>query len=512
MAITPSEYEDIGPFWLQISDPGVISYNGNATGYRKLVYYDRLDRIYCVAKNNPGSLHVWGYCDPIFLDGTKPSTNFGMGVGQIEIRSIAVGEWNRISGVQNIYGWDTALATGKLQIRDPNSLAILSSDPFPNIRMEDQVRAPTTDGYYYMFTREVMIFETPGYLICPEARLRYDGVTYNNISIQVDLATGYGTPIEGLFGEAAAVPTDFQEPEVYGDSFFWGYSQFVPDDDSTAISPKGYLWWSTRGDVTGAGVSATAYGLARKIEWNPDGVTGTPSRVHKRVLFTTRVELDETAIGSGASWAAHPLVIHPLTGRLLLVINYFNDPTVANSQILVHYSPQPGFAEVTPAAPTKRPQVGGTTPFACETIGSLGEAIAGVDVDWILERVAEVDERFEGSVVGVGGTYTLDEGPADSGTIVVIEDPDGAATVLATPGDYTINGPRTQITGAGGKWDITKTYAVAYEHKATPLSPSHGTLLVASSASDANGQAFTRVLRPDTDFDGGWDQLTAEVV
>jgi hypothetical protein len=504
-------------FYQQITDPEALALDSFANGRRWSLFYERLHRIYSLARNAGGTTTAWGYCDPLFIDGTQPITNFGQGVPIVStFQGLVVGEWDRLNARQKLYSWDGIAAAAKLQERDPNTLQVLTTDPFPNVPLQCTAVGSGTDGYYIIGgNMDMVLFETLGYAIVPLVSTLYanGGTLYTQVSAQLDLATGLAIPIEGVYGRALASPNIYQEPEFFGDAFYWKFAQFVNDDESSAANPKGFFWWVSGDRVVGGAANANQYSYVRKIEWNPNGISGTPNRVHKRVTLTSRIEFDETLVNTptGVQAIAVPVWYDNATDRISMILKSGTDPYDVDSNILYRFATQPGIDSVTAAAWTKLPKTAETIPFVVEVLGTLGEPVAGADVDFTLEDVGTVDERFEGSVVGVGGTYTLVNGAADSGTIVVVEDPDGAATVLSTPGDYTINGPRTQITGAGGKWLPATTYAVAYEHKSNPVTATHGTLLNASAQSDIDGQAIARVRYPDDDdLVGTYDQLSAE--
>jgi hypothetical protein len=333
----------------------------------------------------------------------------------------------------------------------------------------------------------------------------------------INISSGLATPggLVGLYGRADASPHAYEEPEVHGDTFNWQFAQFVPDDDSSAIDPKGFFWWTAPGRQVGGAANANQYVWVRKVEWNPNGVTGTPNRVHGRIILTSRCEFDETVPDSptGYQHTGRPFLYHGPSDQIYTMGGQFDNPTDVDGKILYKFATVPDVASITSASWTKLPQTAATVPFFVEVLGSLGEPIAGVDVSWTLERVSEVDERFDGSVVGVGGTHTLDEGPADSGTIVVVEDPDGTPVTLTAGVHYNITGGGggTGVQGIGPTYWQALDYAVFYEHKGTVLSPSHGTLLETSSQSDVNGQAICRARYPDDDdLVGAYDQLSAD--
>jgi hypothetical protein len=510
--------ENLYAFMQSVVDPEPLAPEPGSTGFRGWAYYDRLDRNYCAAANKFSSHREWGYCDPLYLDGSKPATNWDLGIAIGDIKSLQVGEWDKANARQRLYTWDSGLATAKLVELDPITLLPIDGDPFPNVRLECSTVVSPNDGYYYIGgQRDCILFETQGYLIAPYAvALRWNGGTsYPNSSVKVDLSTGAGEPVAGLYGRAWASPHAYGEPEVHGDTFYWQFCQFVPDDDSTPIYPKGFLWWTAPGRQVGGAANANQYVWCRKIEWNPNGLDGTPSRVHLREILTSRLEFDETVPDSptGYQHTGRPFIYHGPSDQIYTMGGQFNDPTDTDGKFLYKFATVPGVDSITAASWTKLPQTAATVPFFVTVLGTLGEPVAGVDVSWELERVSEVDERFDGAVVGVGGTHTLDEGPADSGTISVIEDPDGAATLLTAGVHYNVTGGGggTGVQGIGPTYWQAETYAVFYEHKATALSPAHGTLLDSVSQSDVTGEATCRVRYPDDDdLVGAYDQLSAD--
>ena len=509
--------EDVASFIQEVTPPLTGSLSVQAINGNWHRYYNRLDRLYTKWNNNGGGEYRLGYHDPIYLDGGKPATNYDLGVSGSSISDYQVGEWDKVTSRQRLYTWSGYGGANRIRELSPTTLLETVTDPYPNVRHTCSTIASPNDGYYEVGGRnEVVIFESQGYMIAKLWRLRWNGgILYDEVMGKIDLSTGAAEPIEDLFARAQPGPSLYQEPAIHGEVVKWWGMQFVPDDDSTALEPKGYIFQNTTTRALTSSPKTFNYYWVRKVEWNPLEVTGTPTRVHKRDILTSRLEFNEQLVNppTGQQIAGYSPYVHPVSGLIYMFVNYFQDPTLADSQMLYKFAVVPDVTDITAAAPQKLPQTSATIPFVVEVLGSLGEPVLGETLDWSIEAGSTVDERFDGGTVGVGGTHTLVNGPADSGTITVIEDPDGAANVLTEGVEYTVTGGGggTGVQGVGPTYWQALDYAVYYEHKESPISPSHGTLLETSSQSDISGQAICRVRYPDDDdLVGAYDVLSAE--
>jgi len=515
MALDTAFVKDLYDFNNEITDPEPLVIRGYQTG-RSIAYYARLDRMYTSASNQSGSEQPWGFCDPMFNNGAKPITDFSQEVTSAQggLGAFVVGEWNRSLDTQKIYSLTGIGATGRLEERHHQSFEINDDDPFPLFRNTCQEVGNTVDGYYVAYSLDYLVFETEQKIIMPQAFVRYDGATRQYVACEVDLTTGLGTPIDWMPGRAGPSPNEWNEPPIFGDLVNWRRIQFVEDDDSTHLTPKGYFFVSEQ-----EGHSPTIaddYAYVRKIEWNPAEISGSPRRVHKRITLTSRVEFDETIIGWPFSQSS--LVVHPLSQRIYWVINDFNTPDIPGTSLAYIFGTVPSLTDITAAAPESTPRTAGTTAFNVEALGSLGEKIPGVSVEFSLEGASTLLEHLDTSAGVDGAAVAVVYIPIDDDTgLEVWEIPAGESLTLLDPSNYTVNYTTGVITGVDPHWKATSVYYATYNHKTntdTPTAaPAHGTLLTPIVTTDSYGKARTRIRYPDNDdLVLRYDNLKAETI
>jgi hypothetical protein len=518
MAITTVNTTDLydNGFLSGITNPEPLALVPNSiSSARFCTYMARLDRLYAAARNNSGTVIRFGYVDPLLADGAYPITNFTQGVAYgAPLLGAFVGQWNRSADQQRLYTLTATTTAGLLQERDPTTLQIIDVDPYPLFRNQCIVVGSTVDGYYQALAYDYVIFEEQGKLYCPHATVRYGGVTYTEVMIEVDLATGLAVPVADIPGKATAAPNAFQEPQLFGDTVDWTRIQFVDDDDSSHISPKGYFVISEEDGQagTGGGGQASERAYLRIVEWNPTGASGTPNRVHKRITLTSRIEFDETIVG--VNFASAALVFHPYSERLYWIANNGTNPLVSGTNVAYRFSLVPTLSAITAAAPERTPRTAGTTAFFVEALGSLAERIPGVTVQYTLEGASTVLELLDTSA-GVGGAAgAVANAPIDDDEGLEVYEDDGVnpLALLAETTDYTVNLATGVITGVAPHWKVTSDYYASYNHKeatngVTPL----GTLLLPIVETDNLGKARTRVrYADDDDLVGRYDKLSAE--
>lgn len=499
MGIVTAFTRDLYDFVNQISDPEPLVMLTLAQG-RGALYYPRLDRVYLKGNNAGGSEQPWGFADPMFNDGTKPITDFSQTAVSGAVSGYAAGEWNRTLGTQKLYSLSTVGAAGRLQERHYNTFEILQDNPFPLFRNTCTEVGVGVDGYYVSLSLDYVIFETEQKLIMPMGDVYYQSTLYQDVAIEVDLTTGLGVPIEGMPGQAEASPNIYNEPLLFGDTVNWQRIQFVEDDDSTHLNQKGYFFLSEKEGQVSVGIDASEYAYVRKLEWNPNGVSGSPNRVHKRITLTSRVEFDETIINFPFTQAS--LVVHPLSQRIFWLPNNGTNPATPGSNILYIFGTVAALADISAAAPESTPRTAGTTAFNVEALGSLNEKIPGISVEFSLEGASTLLELLDTSA-GVGGAaVAVDYIPIDDDTgLEVWELPAGGSlTLLEETTHYMVNYATGVITGAGGHWIATSVYYATYNHKTnTTGAPALGTLLTPIVTTDSFGKARTRIRYPDND-------------
>jgi len=490
-------------------NPGTMVVSTSSSGRWGLMY-QRLDRLYVYANKTSPSLIRFGYVDPLLEDGYYPITNFTQGISA-GIFSYIAGQWNRSADQQRLYTLDALTAGGKLVERDPTSLQVITADPYPMFRNTCIAVGSGVDGYYVSNSYDYKVFEEQGKLYIPQATVRYGGVSYTFIAAEVDLATGLAVPIPGWYGRAAASPNAFQEPAIFGDQVEWNRLQFIEDDDSSHVAPKGYFIISEKDGHAGIGANPAERVYVRIMEWNPNGTSGTPNRVHKRITMTSRVEFDETIIGT--AFVNTSLVYHPLSGRLYWIANNLWNPEIAGSNILYRFSMVPDLAAITAPAPERTPRTAGTTAFNVEALGSLNERIPGVQITFALEGASAVRELLDTSGGPGSPAAAVDRTPIDDDDGLVVHENDGATvTALEETTHYTVNRNTGVITGVGVHWKLTSAYYASYNHKEdVDGADALGTLLLPIVTTNNDGKARTRVrYADDDDLEGRFDRLSAE--
>lgn len=512
MALTTVSTTDLYDFVNEIADPEPLALYPANFSSRMGTYHRQLDRIYVPARNNSGTVIRLGYVDPLLVDGSFPVTNFTQGVSLTGLTGCVVGQWNRTTDEQKLYTFDSAAGSGKLQERDPTTLQIVDADPYPNFRHTCTVVGSTVDGYYVSLCLDYAVFEEQGKLYIPHANVRYDGATYTEIAAEVDLATGLAIPWTGIPGKATSSPNTFQEVQIFNDTVDWMRIQFVDDDDSTHLAPKGYFILSEENGQagTGAGGQASERAYVRIVEWNPTGASGTPNRVHKRVTLTSRIEFDETVVGTNFNNAA--LVFHPLSGRLYWIANNGFDPSSTGTNVAYRFSTTADLASITAPTPESTPRTAGTTAFFVEALGSLNERIPGVSVQFSLETNSTVLEPLDTSA-GVGGAAApVANIPIGNVKAVYEDDGFGNLTELELLVDYSYDPSTGVFTGVSPHWN-GNDYYVSYSHFDDDLSPPLGTLLLPLVTTDSDGKARTRVrYDDDDDLVELHDKISAETV
>lgn len=491
----------------------------DTSGRRFSLYYDRLDRMVCGGRGL-ATPDAWGFFDPLLLDGSQPRSDFTSGV-QTGLASspnnVYAGQFDRVGASQKIFSTKFFNATTSIKFDeiDPTTFQYVVEDAFPNVGFQSQNgKTSTVDGFYQANTNSDFIFlDGVGKAYAIQCNVRFQGSTVNCLA-EIDLVTGDAVPVDGIPARARTNPGPFEEPELFGETVEWRMLQFIPDPDSQFTRPKGRLLVMSRPPTFGTVANQTAW--ARFVEWNPTNLAGTPNRTHLRFELTTRLEYDETALrgGNGQTTQGFDLLFHPPQGRIVTwyTQNFQTPPGTANNTGTIGFTRQPVVASLGSSSEQSLARTGATVDFVAEVLGSLGEGVAGEKVEFSAARVSEA-ERFDGTTVGVGGTYNFLQA-ADAGSIQVFRDPDGAKVLLAETTDYTIvgGGTPTGITGVSPQWISGQTYLVTYTHLASELTPAHGEVLQPVASSGLDGQARSQIRWPDNaDLEGALDVVTAEI-
>jgi len=284
-------YFNAGNFAVPSTDGIYIDSGDGQATRRTTIYYDRLDYIAGRIQDPPGSgsSFFWARFDPLLIDNT--STLFDQDVatpnGPDGVTSaLAVGEWDVVGGVQKLYALTGTSSVGRVVEITPTSFGnVETANPFNNagINGTGSGLPSSTIGHYSSGLGSGVLFETAGYLLSVNCTVRHtDDVPYSNVMAQVDLTTGLATIVETpvfytVTGNQFAAPSLFGTPTVSFNSI-----QFVPDEASTPGVPVGQLFLVAFPEVNPQIGGLNVRTFYKFVEWNPDGVESTPSRVHLR--------------------------------------------------------------------------------------------------------------------------------------------------------------------------------------------------------------------------------------
>ncbi len=491
-------------------------------------YYDRLDFFWIHVRNSPNTIQEYFRIDPLFLSNTG-SLYDNLGdpplIGAITSRSLYVGDWDRAAGVQRLYQGPSA-ATGAAgeRFRELNVLAyagVLQDDPFPLVG-PDTTRSgvtSTTPGYYTAAADGGWhFFEKWGFAFNARATLRHtDGVTYIGVPILVNLTTGLATLV-ATPTSYGSVSHKFAGPELFAQIVDFDYAQFTPDDASTPATPVGVFWLVHRPPSSNPNDTTLQREWLKVIDWNPFGISSTPSRVHLRERLISAFDFLESnfaALNGIASTSVNgSFLVHPRTNRLLFwaQATTVSSPIVAGDTKWIEINLTPAFSYLTEPAPYSEVATGKTILFAAEARGSLGERIAGKSVSFQLRRVSTVKETL--ATTGTPGeTVTVANAmsPTDAAVAPVSVYENGVPLVEGVA--FTVNRATSQITFIAPKPLAGAVYQATYRHFGVTATPAHGTLLVAASQTGIDGLALTQVRYPEeANVPDRWDRLDADPI
>lgn len=494
------------------------------------------------------------------------------GLGSHSASRVKVGQPNLQTGQQKLYWYKTGASFEHLEISSVNG-EILTTDVWPNMPANDFLGVgagtPAVNGEWGNDADDVwnpIIFEgmtdTSGYnqetsssagmlsgvTSHPEGlaltlvrQVRLNGTLYGRRWCWIDLDTGNAVGVLGLPVRAdTGSANTFGEASIDGVNFDWGAGQFVPDEDSTFSQPKGEIHFhsSESNAFERSGQTVTApdgssftslvtrnYVVAH--DFNPFGVQTGTVRVHNRRTFTGIVDIpQEPIIASGFNATdgstnyqerSIQLIYHPPSRSYICVTSHpenanrdgTDSPAVGHSRI-VRFRRSVVNEFISKPTPTSEVQENRTVRFRTLVNTDLGEPSVGATVSFSYYRNSTRAESFDGTATGAG-TYTVEADEIDEdGTLDVREgnDVDNGGTLLVETTDYTVNYGTGVLTPVGS-WPSDTIY-VRYRHRNVNLTPGHGTLLSASSVTDANGQAFASIRYGDN-VDGELDGVEATV-
>lgn len=506
----------------------------NLTTFRPArVYLDRYGYFQCLwQESGTGSTWKAVRFDPEMID----STSGLVGYWDTDLIPFFMGDFEPITGTQQMYSHDSSTMFDERTYSDPTS--ILDANPWAMIDWDMPSAASgiisTDDGYWTLHTANnsdnAVFFPgwgSGGHMILNRGQCRVAGVTEQEVMVLVDLSTGAGTILD-IPAKFTASPTDFQAGPLFGEGTTENhYIQFIPDADSRHNAPKGRIFCSLLGLEPIAGEFRF---YVQTYDWNPTGASGSPERVHQRLGLSTRCLIDAPATSTTVLGATpgrvrvgdvNPVVTEHMMfdsgrGRVLM----FSSVTDAGGaggtprtgcHNIIEFFQSADLAFLRPPQSLAPPSSGRVVIFDTDTRGDLGEVIGGKVVNWIIEATSTEGETL--NVVGSSPGDTI----ATAHTMNV--DIDYPAAV------YKDDVPMTEGTGASewirvaGGIDFTApepidgapVYTVDYPHTADPDATAHGTLLNATSITDAEGLGQTRVrYADDDDLEFARDKVTAQ--
>ena len=428
------------------------------------------------------------------------------------------------------------VAIGSLAINtfnevDPSSASVLVNNVWPNAGPRESSLGSTTDGYYIQNVNEgcrYVIFESrgaSGEAFCPRMpRLRRAGANFDDEPCIIDLATGVATSLLDDLGPGAVT--------LFGDAVQYIDAYFEDDPDSTLTSPKGVMHMISDTELVGNDLHT----YVRRVEWNPDGVAGTPTRIHFRELALTRMLLVQdftdprdivqprtvttAASGNLSPIGTGPRVFFHRPRRRYVAFggrDLDNTVPIAGADWAAFAAQEPELDTIFGPHAITDVRTAQTSRFGVDARGDLGEPIAGVRMGWTIEADSTFREVVDTTGIALGGSpaavANIPINDGDSVTSPVILEKLGVPmTEGAGADEFQINRATGVITFGANEptaQDDT-TYKVSYRHESTPATPAFGQLLDAESQTDRLGRAETRVVYPDDDNDAGqFDGITA---
>ena len=499
----------------------------NLTSFRPArVFLDRYGYFQCLWEES-GSVWKAVRFDPELID----STSGLVGYWSTTFKFYFMGDFEPITGTQQMYRHDSSV-WNEVAYSDPTS--DIGTDVWAMIDWNQPSAASgiisTDDGYWTLHTANnsdnAIFFPgwDSGYMILNRGQCRVAGVTEQEVMVLVDLSTGAGTILD-IPAKFTASPTAFQAGPLFGEANTDNrYIQFVPDADSRHTAPKGRIFCSISGLEP---ITNELRFYAQFYDWNPTGASGSPERVHQRESLSSRSLVDAPAtsttilaptpgrvrVGSTNPVQEEHFLFDTGRGRLVM----FSSTTDANGNQrtgchnIIEFFQSADLAFLRPPQPLAPPSSGRVVIFDTDTRGDLGEVIGGKVVNWSIEATSTEGETL--NVVGSSPGDTI----ATAHTMNV--DIDYPAAV------YKDDVPMTEGTGASewirvaGGIDFTApepidgapVYTVDYPHTADPDATAHGTLLNATSITDAEGLGQTRVrYADDDDLEFARDKVTAQ--
>ena len=524
------DYFELG----RLQDPPLV--NGvefaNGTAFRPArVYLDRHGYFQCYW-NEIGSTWKTVRFDPEMID----SSSGLVGYWDTTLIPFFMGDFEPITGTQQIYSHDSLTIFNERVYEDP--IAVVDATPWSMIdwNMPSTASGITSgdDGYWTTITGNnsdnAVFFPgwgAGGHMVLNRGQCRINGNTEDEVMVLVDLSTGAGTILD-IPSKFTASPTDFQAGPLFGETTMENrYIQFLPDADSRHVGPKGRIFCSLLGLEPAPGGQFRFY--VQTYDWNPTGASGSPDRVHQRLGSSTRCLIDAPASGTTVLGVPpgrvrvgdpNPVVTEHMMfdsgrGRVLMFSSVTDaGGTGGNPRTgchnIIEFFQSADLAFLRPPQSLAPPSTGRVVIFDTDTRGDLGEAIGGHVVNWSIEATST-----EGEILDVSG--------ASPGDPIAVANPNINLTIdypkkvyeddieLTEGVDYAWT--TTEVDFIGPKPIVgSEVYTVDYAHDPqVPAIDAHGTLLSATSITDAEGLGQTRVRYADDDtLEFNRDKLTAQ--
>lgn len=517
MAIPCTAYTDRsaylnGGYWASAGQyPACDAKNYIGTRY---CYYDRLD---CIVQRETGVIENTIRVDANYLDNSSAVCKRSTPSTLNDIDRYVVGEWNRSTNTQKLYGAKINTYWYELDVDNMTEVGQVFASTLRDYKCGNGSAWPDS-GYWdsqLAETSHVVFFESLDYVLVACARAVIPGGGVANASyrpILVRISTGEAFENVPFYSRYASSPTDAAEHGPFiGNTFALGRIQFVPDDDSTHLIPKGYLLLH---QASHAGNTPT---WVSQVDWNPFGIAsaeGIPTRVHCQQRLLSRYHPAQAAWPSGMPDVERQPIICRASDDQWLVLwgDGAAGPQTPGDCGTVLVSKTPTLSAVTRPTSLAKPKTNSTAVFVATVLGDLGERISGASCEWTLEKASEIREVL-------ATTATPDE-------IVAVDNPpiDHAAGVTMWRNDVElIEEVDYSLTTGGGDPDtgliqmisphsMSGIYEFAYRHVTAPTAGAHGNLLTPSARSDDDGNLYARVrYDDDDDLIGQWDYLEAAV-
>jgi hypothetical protein len=502
----------------------------DGSSFRPLkAYLDRYGYFQAVW-NHTGSSWATVRFDPEMIDSSS-----GL-VGHFDTTLIPffMGDFEPITGTQRVYSHDSSTVFNERSYSDPT--AVINPAPWSMIAWNQPSAASgitnTDDGWWELhtsFNSDNAVFfpewGAGGHMILNRGQCRVDGFTQPEVMVLVNLSTGAGTILD-IPAKFAASPTDFQAGPLFGEADTVNiYIQFVPDADSRHNAPKGRIFCSLRGLEP---VTNEFRFYVQFYDWNPTGASGSPARVHQRLGVSTRCLIDAPAtnttvlgstpgrvrVGDVNPTVQEHMLFDSARGRIIMFSSTLDAggsggiPRTGCHNIIEFFQ-SADLAFLRPPQSLAPPSSGRVVIFDTDTRGDLGEVIGGHVINWSIEATSTEGEVIDVSGSTPGDPFTLTNGPIN----LTIDYP---KTV------YKDGSPLTE--GVHFDWNTTQVdfiapepvdpgfvYTVDYAHTDDPVTPAHGTLLNATSITDAEGLGQSRVRYADDDtLEFARDKVTAQ--